>query len=53
MPSSRPGVRVVGDRVFVTDPASSSLVRVDLATGGVAERSRLPHVPNEIAGVQG
>ena len=49
----RPAVRVVGDRVFVTDPASSSLVRVDLVTGRVAERARLPHVPNEIAGVEG
>lgn len=49
----RPAVRVVGDRAYVTEPARSRLVAVDLTTGRVAGEATLPHVPNEIAGVAG
>jgi hypothetical protein len=49
----RPAVRVVGDRAYVTDPAASGLVAVDLTTGRIVGRGTLPGVPNEIAGVTG
>lgn len=44
-----PTVRVAGDIAYVTDPADSELVAVDLTTGEVVKTVKLDHVPNEIA----
>ncbi|GAD33820.1 hypothetical protein MTS1_01171 [Microbacterium sp. TS-1] len=46
-----PAVKVAGDIAYVTDPADSELVAVDLTTGEIAQTVKLPHVPNEIAAV--
>lgn len=46
-----PAVKVAGDIAYVTDPANSALVAVDLTSGEVVQTVELPHVPNEIAAV--
>lgn len=46
-----PAVKVAGDIAYVTDPADSELVAVDLTTGEIAQTVELPHVPNEIAAI--
>lgn len=46
-----PAVKVAGDIAYVTDPADSELVAVDLTTGEIAQTVQLPHVPNEIAAI--
>ncbi|MDR6168681.1 hypothetical protein C1N74_03560 [Microbacterium sp. SGAir0570] len=46
-----PAVKVAGDIAYVTDPADSELVAVDLTTGEIVQTVKLPHVPNEIAAV--
>lgn len=49
----RPALEVVGDRAFVTEPATSTLHVVDLTTMSVVASHTLPEVPNELAGVAG
>jgi len=49
----RPALEVVGDRAFVTEPATSTLHVVDLTSMSVVASHALPEVPNEIAGVTG
>lgn len=44
-----PALKVAGDIAYVTDPADSELVAVDLTTGEIVSTVTLPHVPNEIA----
>lgn len=44
-------MKVAGDIAYVTDPADSELVAVDLTTGEIVQTVKLPHVPNEIAAV--
>lgn len=46
-----PAVKVAGDIAYVTDPADSELVAVDLTTGEIVQTVKLPHVPNEIAAI--
>jgi hypothetical protein len=46
-----PAVKIAGDIAYVTDPADSELVAVDLTTGEIVQTVKLPHVPNEIAAV--
>lgn len=46
-----PAVKVAGDIAYVTDPANSQLVAVDLTSGEVVQTVELPQVPNEIAAV--
>ncbi len=46
-----PAVTVAGDIAYVTDPADSELVAVDLTTGEIVQTVTLPHVPNEIAAI--
>ncbi|WP_136032974.1 hypothetical protein [Microbacterium sp. PF5] len=42
-----PGLRVVGDVAYVTEPAKKRIVAVDLHTGEVAAEATLDVVPNE------
>ncbi|MFK3677031.1 hypothetical protein ACI2IP_04835 [Microbacterium sp. NPDC090218] len=42
-----PGLRVVGDLAYVTDPAGSRILAVDLHTGEVSAEATLDVVPNE------
>ncbi|MFS0866493.1 zinc metallochaperone AztD [Microbacterium sp. 179-B 1A2 NHS] len=44
-----PAVKVAGDIAYVTDPADSEIVAVDLTTGEIVTTVELPHVPNELA----
>jgi len=44
-----PAVKVAGDIAYVTDPADSELIAVDLTTGEIVTTVTLDHVPNEIA----
>lgn len=44
----RPALQVLGSTAYVTDPAGSRLLAVDLATGSVARSVQLQHTPNEI-----
>ncbi|MCT9820692.1 zinc metallochaperone AztD [Microbacterium sp. W1N] len=46
-----PTLRVAGDIAYITDPADSELVAVDLTTGEIIATAKLPQVPNEIAAV--
>ncbi|MDF2555953.1 MAG: hypothetical protein K0R60_1848 [Microbacterium sp.] len=46
-----PAVKVAGDIAYITDPADSELIAVDLTTGEIVQTVTLPHVPNEIAAV--
>ena len=46
-----PAVKVAGDIAYVTNPADSEIVAVDLATGEITQTVKLPHVPNEIAAI--
>jgi hypothetical protein len=48
----RPTLRVVGERAYVTEPASSRIHLVDLGSAKVVRSTALPHVPNEISGVE-
>ncbi|MDT3315619.1 zinc metallochaperone AztD [Microbacterium sp. KSW4-11] len=44
-----PSVKVAGSLAYVTDPADSELVVVDLETDEIVHTVALDHVPNEIA----
>jgi hypothetical protein len=44
----RPTLHVAGDTAWVTEPATSTLHEVDVASGTVVDSVRLPAVPNEI-----
>lgn len=46
----RPAIFVRGGQVFVTDPASKSIKRVDIETGEVSPVSTLDFTPNEVSG---
>lgn len=46
-----PSVKVAGSFAYVTDPADSELVVVDLDADKIAKTVTLDHVPNEIAAV--
>lgn len=46
---AHPALTVIGDTAYVTEPATSSLHAVDLATGKVVTSVELPAKPNEIA----
>lgn len=46
-----PSVKVAGSFAYVTDPADSELVIVDLDADKIAKTVTLDHVPNEIAAV--
>ncbi|MGK5532199.1 zinc metallochaperone AztD [Streptomyces sp. URMC 129] len=48
----RPALWVRGGTAYVTEPATSELHAVDLASGEVRETLRLPGVPNELSGVR-
>jgi hypothetical protein len=49
----RPALHVSGNTAFVTEPATSQLHFVDLATGKVSNSVLLPKVPNEITSIKG
>lgn len=44
-----PGMVVLGDIAYVSEPASSSVYAVDLRTGEVVASGQVPGVPNEMA----
>lgn len=46
-----PAVKVAGDIAYVTDPADSEIIAVDLTTGEIVATVTLDHVPNEIAAI--
>jgi hypothetical protein len=48
----RPTIRVVGERAYVTEPAASRIHLVNLGQGKVVRSAVLPHVPNELAGIE-
>ncbi|MET0341378.1 MAG: zinc metallochaperone AztD [Polyangiales bacterium] len=48
----RPTIRVVGERAYVTEPAASKIHLVHLGQGKVVRSAALPHVPNELAGIE-
>ncbi len=48
-----PSIKVVGYKAYVTDADRKKLVVVDLSAGSVAKTIDLPHVPVEIAVVNG
>lgn len=47
--SPRPALTVNGAVAYVTDPATSSILSVDLTTGEVITKATLPVAPNELA----
>ncbi|MCM6773494.1 zinc metallochaperone AztD [Nocardia sp. CDC159] len=47
----RPAIFVRGNDVYVSDPATRKVHRVDLAAGAVTTTVTLPGVPNELSGV--
>lgn len=49
----RPTLFVQGSTAYITEPASSVIHAVDLASGKVTKSAELPHVPNELTGVSG
>lgn len=44
-----PALKVVGDTAYVTDPATNSILAVDVHTGTVIAEAALDQTPNEIA----
>lgn len=48
-----PAIKVSGDRAYVTDAAAKKLVTIDLTTRKVDKQIDLPHVPVELAVVDG
>jgi hypothetical protein len=48
----RPVLKVVGSYGYVTEPATSRIYLVDLGNGQVVRSAQLPHVPNELSGVE-
>ncbi|MFA4896539.1 zinc metallochaperone AztD [Microbacterium sp.] len=44
-----PAIAALGDVVYVTDAANSTIITLDAATGEILATGELPHVPNEIA----
>lgn len=46
-----PSIKVAGDIAYITDPADSEIVAVDLTTGEIVTTVKLDHVPNEIAAI--
>lgn len=49
----RPTLFVQGGYAYVTEPATNSIHKVELATGEVSASAELPHTPNELNGVEG
>lgn len=49
----RPALFVRGTNVYVSDPATKQIHRIDLATGKIANSVTLDGVPNELSGVVG
>ncbi|WP_298888415.1 zinc metallochaperone AztD [uncultured Serinicoccus sp.] len=49
----RPTLFTMGQFAYVTEPASSEIHIVDLATMAVIDSATVPHAPNEISGVTG
>jgi len=47
----RPALFVRGGDAYVTDPATSTVHRIDLATGEIRASVTLPDRPNELSGV--
>ena len=47
--SPRPTLKVSGDIAYVSDPATTSIMVVDLARGVVVKKATLPVAPNEMA----
>ena len=50
---AHPALVVLGDTAYVTDPATNSILAVDIATGAVGASAQLPATPNEVAAVTG
>ena len=50
---AHPALAILGDTLYVTDPATDSVHSVDIATGEVASSAELPGAPIEIAVVTG
>ncbi|MEV6066469.1 zinc metallochaperone AztD [Nocardia sp. NPDC052001] len=48
---ARPSIFVRGANVFVSDPATKQIHRIDLAAGTIAASVTLDHAPNELSGV--
>ncbi|WP_188546108.1 zinc metallochaperone AztD [Rhodococcoides trifolii] len=51
--SPRPALFVQDGAAYVTDPSTSTVHAVDLASGTVTATAELDHVPNELTGVTG
>lgn len=51
--SPRPTLKVSGDIAYVTDPATTSIMSVDLTKGEVITKATLPTAPNELAVASG
>jgi hypothetical protein len=49
----RPTLFVQGSTAYITEPATSRIHSVDLASGKVTKSAELPQVPNELTGVSG
>lgn len=50
---ARPTLFVDDTTAYVTDPSTSKLYAVDLASGTISRETTLEHVPNELTGVTG
>lgn len=50
---AHPALTVLDGTAYVTEPATSSIRAVDLATGDVVTTAELPAAPNEITVVTG
>ena len=51
--SPRPTLKVSGDIAYVSDPATTSIMSVDLTKGAVITKATLPTAPNELAVASG
>ncbi|WP_019204471.1 hypothetical protein [Tsukamurella sp. 1534] len=49
----RPEVYVQGSTAYVTDPATKSIVAIDVPSGNEVKRGTLEHAPDELTGVPG
>lgn len=49
----RPALFIQGSTAYATDPATSKIHAVSLGSGTVLQSAALPHVPNELTGVDG
>ena len=50
---AHPALSILGDTLYVTEPANDSIHAVDIASGEVVASAELPATPNEIAVVTG